>query len=140
MAYQIIEPLIDSTNIRALGVPLNSFNSLYLTTDQSFENLKTLLLTRTGERINQPRYGTDLLNVIFEPNTEELKSVIQDIITPPVNFWLPYITLEQIDVVTAEDDPTLNYNIQITISFSVGQYSTQTITFSATDEGVLEVE
>jgi phage baseplate assembly protein W len=141
MAYKIVEPLVDSANIKPLGIRLdtNNFTPLYLTNDQAYENLKTLLLTRKGERYHQPTFGTTLLNILFEPNVNLLKDRIEKIITNPVSVWLPYITLENIDIVTAEDDPDLNYNIQITISFSVAQYSTKTITLSATEAGVLKV-
>lgn len=141
MAYQIIEPVVNSTNIRPLGIRLDvqSFTPLYLTNDQAFENLKTLLLTRKGERYHQPSYGTRLLNILFEPNNNEIKEQIEDIITGPVSFWLPYIDIENINIVTHEDDPTVNYNIQITISFSVAQYDTSTITLTATEQGNLEV-
>ena len=139
MPYQVIEPLINPADITPLGVALQSFTPIYLTTDQAFENLKTLLLTKKGERYLQPTFGTRLLYVLFEPNTELIKEQIETIITQPVSFWLPYITLEDIDIITAEENPDLYYNIQITISFSVAQYSTQTITFGVTDSGLLEV-
>jgi phage baseplate assembly protein W len=139
MPYQVIEPLINPADITPLGLGLSSFTPIYLTTDQAFENLKTLLLTKKGERYHQPTFGTRLLYVLFEPNTELIKEQIETIITQPVSIWLPYITIEDIDIVTAEENPDLYYNIQITISFSVAQYSTQTITFGVTDTGLLEV-
>jgi phage baseplate assembly protein W len=139
MPYQIIEPLVNPADIKPLGIALQSFTPIYLTTDQAFENLKTLLLTRKGERYHQPEFGTGLLNILFEPNTSLVKQAIDDFITQPVARWLPYINIEDINVVTHEDDPDLNYNIQVIISFSVAQYSTQNITFGVTDTGVLEV-
>jgi phage baseplate assembly protein W len=139
MPYQVIEPLVDPASSAALGVGLQSLTPIYLTTDQAFENLKTLLLTRKGERYNQPTFGTDLLNILFEPNTNLIKQAINDIINEPVASWLPYIDITDINVVTAEEDPLLNYNILITISFSVAQFSTQTITLGVTDSGILEV-
>jgi phage baseplate assembly protein W len=139
MAYRVTEPIINLVDIKPLGIPLSSFKEVYLTTDQAFENLKTLLLTRKGERYRQPTFGTDLLNILFQPNTNLIKQAVSDIITTPVSEWLPYITIEQIDVRTNEDDPSLNYNIEIIISFSVDQYSTQTITVAASEEGVIKV-
>jgi phage baseplate assembly protein W len=139
MAYRVTEPIINPVDIKPLGIPLSSFKEVYLTTDQAFENLKTLLLTRKGERYRQPTFGTDLLNILFQPNTNLIKQAVSDIITTPVSEWLPYITIEQIDVRTNEDDPSLNYNIEIIISFSVDQYSTQTITVAASEEGVIKV-
>ena len=141
MAYQIIEPLINPVDVRPLGIRLDvqSFTPLYLTTDQAYENLKTLLLTRKGERYHQPNFGTRLLNILFEPNDNRIKESINDIITGPVSFWLPYIDIEDINIITHEDDPTINYNIRITISFSVAQYDINTITLTATEQGKLEV-
>lgn len=139
MGYQIIEPYSNVTIPNGLGVGFNSNNSIYLTVDQAFQNLKNLLLTKKGERVIMPNFGTDLLSVIFESNLSAIKEVIADILTPPINYWLPYINIISIDTITAEDDPSLNYNISITISFSVSTYNTQSITISATESGILEV-
>ena len=79
MAYQIIEPLINPVDVRPLGIRLDvqSFTPLYLTTDQAYENLKTLLLTRKGERYHQPNFGTRLLNILFEPNDKVIAPALK---------------------------------------------------------------
>jgi phage baseplate assembly protein W len=41
----------------------------------------------------QPTYGTNLINVLFEPNNEELKEDIQDLLKTAINYWLPYINI-----------------------------------------------
>ena len=107
--------------------------------DQALENLKTLLLTRVGERYGNPEYGTFLLNAIFEPNVAEIKDDIKDLIVPKISNFLPYIDIQDINIVTAEDDPTLNYNIQITITFSVAELDTRSLTITAAENGMLEV-
>ena len=84
MPYQVIEPLINPADITPLGLGLSSFTPIYLTTDQAFENLKTLLLTKKGERYHQPTFGTRLLYVLFEPNTELIKE------TTPKSFIKTY--------------------------------------------------
>ena len=139
MGYQIIEPYSNVTIPNGLGVGFNSKRPIYLTVDQAFQNLRNLLLTKKGERVIMPNFGTELLSVIFESNLSAIKEVILDILTPPINYWLPYINIISIDTITAEDDPSLNYNISITISFSVSTYNTQSITISATESGILEV-
>jgi phage baseplate assembly protein W len=102
---------VTQQNEVGLGVSFSANTSLfapiYTTTTQTRENLKTLLLTRIGERIMQPTYGTDLITILFEPNLSSLKSEIQTLIQEPINYWLPYINIESIDVVTNEDDPKL---------------------------------
>jgi phage baseplate assembly protein W len=143
MGYQIISVTNNGVDTKVLGISYKSaagiFQPLYTTMDQSMENLKTLLLTRVGERYGQPEYGTFLLNAIFEPNIVDLKDQIKDFITPKVSTFLPYIDIQDITVVTAEDDPTLNYNIQITITFSVANFDTRSVTISASENGALEV-
>lgn len=145
MAYNIISPNeVQRTNPIGLGVSYISngqlFKEISIDIDQAYENLKNLLLTRLGERILQPTYGTRLFEILFQPNVFELKEAIHDIITEPVNFWLPYITLNEIEITTNEDDPNLVHNIRIKISFSSNDFDTRTITITASEIGVVEVE
>ena len=80
-----------------IGVSLSNldsvFSTVYTPQQQVHENLKTLLLTRIGERYMQPTYGTRLLEIIFQPNTYELKPEIEDILVESINFWLPVVYL-----------------------------------------------
>jgi phage baseplate assembly protein W len=146
MAYNIISPnnLDQKTNPIGLGVSYISYGQLFkeisIDIDQAYENLKNLLLTRIGERILQPTFGTRLFEILFQPNVFELKELIHDIISEPVDFWLPYIILNEIEVTTNEDDPNLIHNIKIKISFSLNDFDTKTITITASDTGVVEVE
>lgn len=152
MGYQIISAYNTNSNISTitvntnvvLGISYNSptgiFKPIYISQDQALENLKTLLLTRIGERYGDPNYGTFLLNAIFEPNITELKDSIKDLIIPKISNFLPYIDIQDINIVTAEDDPALNHNIQITITFSVGSHiDTKSLTIAAKENGMLEV-
>lgn len=144
MAYRL-ESINEVTqqNEVGLGVSFSANTSLFApiyTTDmQTKENLKTLLLTRIGERVMQPTYGTNLITIIFEPNLSSLKTQIQTLIQEPVNYWLPYINIESIDVITNEDDPTLIHNIQITINYSVDNLDTNTITI-VSDASSIRIE
>ena len=143
MGYQIIPVTNTNGNTNVLGISYKSatgiFRSLYVSTDQALENLKTLLLTRIGERYGNPEYGTFLLNAKLEPNVAEIKDDIKDLIVPKISNFLPYINIQDITIVTAEDDPTLNHNIQITITFSVAEFDTRSLTIAATENGMLEV-
>ena len=146
MAYQII----GVNDIKAtvapsigLGVSFSStspiFKSIYLTTEQATENLKNLLLTRIGERYMEPNFGTNLLYIVFEQNVSELKQEIDDIISSAISAWLPYITIEDLQIITSEDDPNLQYNVKITLIFSVNGFDTKSITLSAGNNGQLTV-
>jgi len=142
MAYRL-QTVNDITtpNEVGLGVSFSSNTSLFApiftTPVQTKENLKTLLLTRVGERVMHPMYGTSLLAIIFEPNLTSIKSEIKELISEPISYWLPYIDIESIDIITAEDDPLMDHNIKITITYSVDELDTSTITIIGTDNNVL---
>jgi len=146
MGYNIVSPNeINKTRSTGLGIKYVSnggqlFRPIHVDIDQALENLKNLLLTRLGERILQPKFGCRLFEILFQPNVFELKDEIKDIIIQPVNFWLPYITIDDVDVVTNEDDPNLVHHVQITITFSISSFETRAITITASETGVVEVQ
>ena len=70
----------------------------------------------------------------------EYKDEIKDIIIQPVNFWLPYITIDEVNVITNQDDPNLVHHVQITITFSINGFDTRAITITASETGVVEVQ
>lgn len=102
---------------------------------QIFENLKTLLLTRKGERYGQPTFGTELYTVLFSPNTSQLKSDVHDAIKDAVNEWLPYIIINRIDIKTIEDDPNNPYYVTAKIEYSVENFGTSSISVYVNDTG-----
>jgi phage baseplate assembly protein W len=147
MGYRIISTETSTTNTSTptvLGISYKSndtiFTSIYTTSEQALENLRTLLLTRIGERYGYPQFGTHLMNILFEPNANELKTQIEEIISSKVSYFLPYITLNEITTITREDDPTADYYVTITINFSVGNFDTKSIQLAIDDAGVLTVE
>ena len=146
MGYNIISPNeINKTRSNGLGISYVSnagqlFRPIYVDIDQALENLKNLLLTRFGERVLQPTFGCRLFEILFQPNIFELKDEIKDIIIQPVNFWLPYITIDEVNVITNQDDPNLVHHVQITITFSINGFDTRVITITASETGVVEVQ
>lgn len=74
------------------------FSLSYTTEDQAISNLTNLLLTRKGERYMQPNFGTDIYDSIFEQNTDVLADSLESSLQDDINFWLPYITLINVDV------------------------------------------
>tara|TARA_R110001592_G_scaffold260692_4_gene525419 strand:- start:3022 stop:3462 length:441 start_codon:yes stop_codon:yes gene_type:complete len=146
MGYNIVSPNeINKTRSNGLGIKYVSnggqlFRPIHVDIDQALENLKNLLLTRLGERVLQPTFGCRLFEILFQPNVFELKDEIKDIIIQPVNFWLPYITIDEVDVVTNQDDPNLVHHVQITITFSISSFETRAITITSSETGVVEVQ
>jgi phage baseplate assembly protein W len=127
MPYQIVN--INDVNQQqsniGIGVqfPFNGraglMSGTYTTKEQLISNLKNLLLTYKGERFYHYNFGTNLQALIFEPNTSYLKEQVSETITDAVSYWLPQISIVDIQTTTAEDDPTLNCEVKIKISFQI---------------------
>jgi phage baseplate assembly protein W len=145
MGYRI-QPVIDIRRQDiGLGVDLSFnnpgiFKTTYTTNNQAKANLKNLLLTRVGERYEQVLFGTNLLNILFQPNNEFTKQDISEEITSAINYWLPYIDIILIDIVTIEDDPTMLHSIKITLTYSVSAFNTDKITIITGENGSVTVD
>ena len=146
MAYRI-EPILDTINVATpLGIKL-SFNDVgifstnYNSTDQAKANLRNLILTKVGERYEQPTFGCNLLNILFQPMSDDIIGNINEIIQTPVSYWLPYISIENIDVKTNLDDIIPDHTIKITIKYTVpSAIETQSIIVFAGENGILKIE
>lgn len=145
MPYLVVDSsTITETSPYGLGISTqNIFQSQYKTLDQTISNLKMLLLTKKGELIGDINFGTDLVFVLFQPNanSDELKEQIDLYIRGPVQVYLPDITIETIDVKTAEEDPTLTNDIVVTLTISLDliNVSAQVI-ISANQTGTIIVQ
>jgi len=61
-------------------------------------DLLHLILTRKGQRLYNPEFGTDLLRFIFEPNDSLTLSLIKEEITTAVKKYLPKLQINEISV------------------------------------------
>ena len=91
------------------------FGQSYTTEDQATSNLKNLLLTSKGERVMQPNFGTRIRDVLFENNTIDIRDSLIDTITEDIEFWLPYITVNDVEVVPSDDMHSVEIRIHFTI-------------------------
>lgn len=118
-----------------LTLPLSRGNTGYFaqgftTIEQAKSNLLNLLLTRKGERVMQPNFGTGLHSILFEQVTDDLSTEIEETITNNVNYWLPYINIENINVNMTNEMIDRNM-VELSISFTIGnQIDLQEITFN----------
>ena len=105
MAYEQIISTITPDVAVGIKLPFTRtngrlFDLSYSTEEQALSNLKNLILTRQGERIMQPLFGTKLQDSLFEPDDDILKSNIRESIQNAVSFWLPYISIDELKVET----------------------------------------
>jgi len=62
------------------------------------QNFKNLVLTSPGERIMIPEFGVGIRNYLFEVNDEMTYSAIRSKITSQVAKYMPFITIQNIDI------------------------------------------
>jgi phage baseplate assembly protein W len=148
MSYVVIPPSnvsnINTLNT-SLGIDINfsvpgvfvSLNSIDLQASAKFKNL---LLTMPGERYENPLFGCNLREAVFEPNTTFTKEQIINTINAAVSNFTPYINIETFDIITVEDNPAFVHYIQITIQFTVNRSDfIQSITVTGTESGQIFV-
>ena len=87
-----------------------------------------------------PEFGTNLIYMLFEPITPEFNDSVKDSITSGINKWLPYINIREFKVKTVLNDPALQNMVEISLSYSVRNFSTDTIKIFATETGNVTIE
>jgi phage baseplate assembly protein W len=116
------------------GAPI--FKSSYTTEEQAISNLKNLLLTRKGERPFQPNFGTEIYSLLFEQIELDTKESLESSIREDIKYWLPYIIVSELVVITEED---LN-RVQISLSVKVTNTGANTnIIIYVTNQGNISI-
>ena len=108
-----------------LSLPLqmstNTFNQTYDNLVQLKSNVRNLLLTKKGERVGQPNFGTNLHRLLFEPNDEELEQKIYDTIDNSIRNWLPQLSIREINIEATDemkDKNSINVSIVFTANYN----------------------
>jgi len=79
-------------------------------------DLMHLLLTRKGQRLYNPNFGTDLLKFIFEPNDGISLNEIREEIAASIKKYLPNL---QINSLTVNPDPNTEYLAVVNLSYTI---------------------
>jgi phage baseplate assembly protein W len=123
-------------NDYAIGITLplqignNAFNQSFKTIDQVKTNIKNLLLTKRKERVMQPELGSGLQELLFDFNDDFLADEIEEVITNSMEKWLPYVTMEEIDVRQTDEFKDTN-RVEISLTFSItNNVGMETVTFT----------
>ena len=108
------------------------FNQTFTSLEEAKSNLLNLLLTRRGERVMHPEFGTDIYNLLFSQITRDLKQKIEGEIRTAVETWIPYILLTEVQV-DISDQNIENNRIDIKIGFglkrNINEYDEIIVTF-----------
>jgi phage baseplate assembly protein W len=79
-------------------------------------DLLHLLLTRKGQRLYNPEFGTRLLEYIYEPYDELTFSEVREEIDTAVKTYLPQVNLDNL---TVEPSPLSEYAVLVTIEYTI---------------------
>jgi phage baseplate assembly protein W len=125
-------------NDYAIGISLPiqignvAFNQTFQTIDQIKSNIKNLLLTKRGERVMQPEFGSGLQEVLFEFNDDELSEKIETTITTAIERYIPSVSIENI-IVESTDALKDSNQVNISLTFRVeGNQNIQNVNFNVT--------
>ena len=104
----------------------DSLDGFFATTSTTIEavknNIRNLLQTEEGERFFQPNLGIGLREFLFEHITDESLIGIQDSILDKLEFWLPFVEVRDIQVLSRDDTTDIGANeVRVKILFNIKQ-------------------
>jgi phage baseplate assembly protein W len=139
MAVELGQRIVKDTiayNDYAIGITLpiqitnTAFNQTFQTAEQLKSNIKNLLLTKRGERIMQPLFGSGLNELLFEFNDSDLETRIEATINEAVETWMPFVTVDSVEI-EASDELKDRNTINVSLKFSVnGNPQLNEVTFA----------
>ena len=105
------------------GTGLDGFFATTSTTIEAVKNnIRNLLQTEEGERFFQPNLGIGLRKILFEHITNENLIGVQDTILDKMEFWLPFVEIRDIQVLTSDELTSIGANeIRVKILFNIKQ-------------------
>ena len=86
------------------------------------QNFKTLLLTRPGEKLDEPEFGIGIQNFLFEMNTIEIKQQISSRIRSQAITYMSSIKIVDIDLSTFDNNEN---GVYVAITYYVPQINQQ---------------
>ena len=121
----------DNDNKVKIGIDLpirrdDGLDGFFATTSTTIEavknNIRNLLQTNEGERFFQPNLGLNLRQLLFEHVTDENLVGIQNNILDKFEFWLPFVEVRDIQVLTNSNNQSIGVNeIRVKILFNIKQ-------------------
>ena len=105
-----------------VGLPLthNRTGFFYRTKtslEQAKSNIKNLLLTKKGERLGNPEFGSDLFKVVFEQEGDDIESKVEEAIRSAMSRFLPFILVDEIETqFSSLNKNTLNVSIKFSLN------------------------
>ena len=120
----------NDTNVKVgIDLPIrrgDDLDGFFATTSTTIEavknNIRNLLQTNEGERLFQPDLGVGLRKLLFEHITDENLIGVQDSILDKMEFWLPFVEVRDIQVLSRDNTTDVGANeIRVKILFNIKQ-------------------
>ena len=116
-----------------IGLPLtyNNTGFFYKTKtslEQAKSNIKNLLLTKKGERLGNPEFGSDLTSVIFEQEGDDIESKVEEAIRSSMSKFLPFIIIEEIETKFSDRNPNI-INVSMLFSMNIDTTEKEKLSF-----------
>ncbi len=92
--------------------------------DHIRDMIEQVIFTAPGERVNRPNFGSGLMQLVFQPNSDELAATTQFLVQGALQQWLGDL-IEVSDVTVESDDSSLNVTVQYTIRRTKQRQSVQ---------------
>jgi uncharacterized protein len=82
--------------------------------DHIHDLVEQLLFTMPGERVMRPDFGSGLMQLVFQPNSDELATAVQFLVQGSLQQWLgDLITVESVAV--ASEESTIEVRIEYVV-------------------------
>ena len=114
----VIQNDLDPDVLIGLQLPLGThqngvFKQTQTLLEQTKSNIKNLLLTRRGERLGNPTFGTNLLSLVFEPINDDPQNSIEEEIRGSIAEFLPAVKVRSVNFSNNENtlSPTIVFSI-----------------------------
>ena len=108
--------------------PFQFDNSVHtaVTDDNSHirELIEEVLFTIPGERVNRPTFGTNLMQLVFQPNSSELAATTQFMVQGALQQWLGDLIAVS-DVSVENQDSTILVTVAYTVRSTQQSFITQ---------------
>jgi phage baseplate assembly protein W len=85
-------------------------------TEATLHNMKSLVLTNWGERLGHYYLGCNLIEYLFNQETDETQEKIIQRIESQVASWLPYVNIESLQVSFVGQE---EHGIRVQITFNI---------------------
>lgn len=116
------QKLYSDLDLRFIPQPVSKDISMSYDAQAVIRSIKTLLLTRPGERLFQPEITSQIDFLLFEPISNLTAYSVKDEIERVIRNWEPRATIASVDVVSYPDQN----GYKVSLIFYVGNQTEPT--------------